>query len=149
MDQVFTESLGDTRFYLNLLGIFAAVAVFLAGMGIYGVMSYFVSRHTLEIGIRMALGAQTVDVFGWIGKLSCILIAAGAVLGAGLALLLTRLIATFLYGVTPSGPLTYAAVTGALVMVALFACFIPARRATRSTPSSPSATTNQMPSCPR
>jgi len=131
MDQIFTESLGDTRFYLNLLGIFAAIAVLLAAVGIYGVMSYFVSRHTHEIGIRIALGAQPADVFGWIGKLSCMLIAAGVVLGAGLALLLTRLIATFLYGVTPSDPLTYVAVTVALVMVALLACFIPARRATK------------------
>jgi len=134
VDQVFTESLGDTRFYLNLLGIFAAVAVFLAAMGIYGVMSYFVNRHTHEIGIRMALGAQPVDVFGWVGKLSCSLIAIGVGLGAALALLLTRLIATFLYGVTTYDPLTYALVAVALVMVALLACFAPARRATKVDP---------------
>jgi putative ABC transport system permease protein len=107
---------------------------FLAAIGIYGVMSYFVTRHTHEIGIRVALGAQQSEVFGWIGKLSCTLIAVGVVLGAAFALPLTRLISSFLFGVKPSDPLTYAAVAVGLVAVALLACHIPARRATKVDP---------------
>jgi len=134
MDDVLAESLGYTRFYMRLLGIFAAVAVFLAAMGIYGVMSHFVSRHTNEIGIRMALGAQQADVLAWVAKLGLTLISLGVVIGAGLALGLARLISAFLFGVKSSDPVTYATVALGLVGVAFLACYVPARRATKVDP---------------
>jgi putative ABC transport system permease protein len=134
MEAVLGASLGDWRFYMQLLGIFAGVAVLLAAVGIYGVMSYSVNARTHEIGIRMALGAQPFDVLGMVSKLGLKLTIIGVALGAGLALGLTRLISTFLYGVKPSDPLTYAAVALALTAVAFFACYIPARRATKVDP---------------
>lgn len=129
MEQVLAESIGDWRFYMQLLGIFAGVAVLLAAVGIYGVMSYSVNERTHEIGIRVALGAHPSDVLGMVARLGLKLTAIGVVIGAGLALGLTRLIATFLFGVKPNDPATYVSVAAALTVVALVACYIPARRA--------------------
>ena len=134
MDKVLTESLGDTRFYMNLLSVFAVVAIFLAGMGIYGVMSYFVSQHTHDIGIRMALGAHPSDILNWVAKLGLRLVSIGIVVGVGLALGLTRLLSAFLFGVTSTDPATYLAVALGLAAVAFLACYIPARRATKVDP---------------
>ena len=134
MEGVLSESIGDWRFYMNLLGIFAAVAILLAAVGIYGVMSYSVNERTHEIGIRMALGAHSSDVLGLVAKLGIKLTAIGLAIGIAMALALTRLISAFLYGVKPSDPLTYAAVALALAAVALLACYIPARRASRVDP---------------
>ncbi|MGA7221617.1 MAG: ABC transporter permease [Candidatus Acidiferrales bacterium] len=134
MDQVLNESLGDWRFYMQLLGIFATVAVLLAAVGIYGVMSYSVNERTHEIGIRMALGAQPSDVLRLVTKMGLKLTCIGVVVGAALALGLARLITTFLYGVKPSDPITYVLVALALAAVALLACYIPARRATKVDP---------------
>jgi putative ABC transport system permease protein len=119
---------------MRVLGIFAGMAVFLAVMGIYGVMSYFVNERTREIGIRMALGAQPVDVLSLVTKLGLKLALLGVVIGITLAIGLARVIANFLFGVTPTDPTTYAAVAAALIAVALLACFIPARRAARVDP---------------
>ena len=127
-------SLGDWRFYMQLLGIFASVAILLAAVGIYGVMSYSVNQRTHEIGIRMALGAQPYDVLALVAKWDCSCTCIGIVLGAGLALGLARLISTFLFGVKPSDPITYVAVALALAAVAFLACYIPARRATKVDP---------------
>jgi putative ABC transport system permease protein len=134
MQHVLYRSMGDARLYMQLLSIFAAVAIFLAGMGIYGVMSYFVSQHTHDIGVRMALGAHPADILKWVGKLGFQLISIGIVAGVVLALGLTRLISAILFGVKPSDPLTYLAVALGLAAVACLACYIPARRATKVDP---------------
>ena len=134
MDQVLAESMGHTRFYMNLFGIFAGIAVLLAVIGIYGVMSYFVSERTHEIGIRVALGAFPSDVIRLVGGLGLKLTLIGVAVGIGLAIGLTRLIAGFLVGVKPIDPVTYAVVAVALVSVALLACYIPARRASKVDP---------------
>jgi len=129
MDDVVAESMGDQRFYLKLLGLFAGMALLLAAIGIYGVMSYFVSERTREIGIRVALGAGRGDVLGLVATLSLKLVGLGVVIGLAMAYGLTRFIATFLYGVKAADPLTYAAVALALAGVAMLATYIPARRA--------------------
>jgi putative ABC transport system permease protein len=134
MEQVLGASLGDWRFYMQLLGIFAGVAILLAAVGIYGVMSYSVNERTHEIGIRMALGAQPWDVLGLVAKMGLKLTCIGVVAGAALALGLARLISSFLYGVKPSDPITYVSVALALAAVALLACYIPACRATKVDP---------------
>ena len=134
MEDVMVASVGDFRFYMELLGIFAGVAVLLAAVGIYGVMSYSVSERTHEIGIRMALGAHRGDVLGLIAKLWLKLTFIGVAIGVGLALGVARLISSFLFGVKPTDPLTYAAVAVGLGAVALLACYIPARRAIKVDP---------------
>ena len=134
MEAIMGASLGDWRFYMQLLGIFASVAILLAAVGIYGVMSYSVNERTHEIGIRMALGAQPHDVLALVAKMGLQLTCIGIVVGAGLALGLARLISTFLFGVKPSDPITYVAVALALAAVAFLACYIPARRATKVDP---------------
>jgi putative ABC transport system permease protein len=125
---------GEFRFGRNLLEIFAGIALLLAVIGIYGVMSYFVNARTHEIGVRVALGALPRDVLELIGGLGLKLSFIGVVLGAGLALALTRFISASLYGVKPTDPLTYAIVAVILVAVALLACFVPARRAIKVDP---------------
>ena len=134
MQQVLDRSMGNARLYMQLLSIFAAVAIFLAAMGIYGVMSYFVSQHTHDIGVRMALGAHPADILKWVGKVGFQLISIGIVAGVALALGLTRLISAILFGVKPSDPLTYMAVALGLAAVACLACYIPARRAAKVDP---------------
>jgi putative ABC transport system permease protein len=134
MEDVLAASLGDYRFYMELLGIFAGVAVLLAAVGIYGVMSYSVSERTHEIGIRMALGARQGDVLGLVAKLGLKLTSLGVAIGVALAFGVTRLISTFLFGVKPTDPLTYAAVALSLAAIALLACYIPARRAIKVDP---------------
>jgi putative ABC transport system permease protein len=134
MEDVLSASLGDYRFYMELLGIFAGVAVLLAAVGIYGVMSYSVSERTHEIGIRMALGARPGDVLGLVTKLGFKLTSMGVAIGVALAFGVTRLISTFLFGVKPTDPLTYAAVALSLAAIALLACYVPARRAMRVDP---------------
>jgi putative ABC transport system permease protein len=103
-------------------------------MGIYGVMSYYVSQRTREIGIRVALGAETTDVLALVIRLALKLSLVGIAAGSLLALGVSRLLIRFLYNVTPSDPLTYAAVAAILLAVALLAAFLPARRATKVDP---------------
>ena len=112
----------------------AAIAVLLAAVGIYGMMAYFVSERTREIGIRIALGAQRSNVLGMVAKLGLKLTLIGVVIGMALALGLTRLIAKLLFGVSATDPITFAAVAMVLAAVALLACHIPARRATKVDP---------------
>ena len=126
--------IGDYFFYRNMLGLFAGIALLLAVIGIYGVMSYFVNARTHEIGVRVALGALPRDVLELIGGLGLKLSMIGVVVGAALAFALTRLIAKFLYGVKPADPLTYAIVAITLTAVALLACLVPARRAIKVDP---------------
>ncbi len=134
MDQVVTDSTAQPRFYLVLLGAFAAVALTLAAVGIYGVMSYSISRRTHEIGIRMALGAKESDVLKLVTGQGMILALIGAAAGLVGALLLTRLMSSLLYGVKPTDPLTFIVVSIVLIVVALLASYIPARRATKVDP---------------
>lgn len=134
MDEILDESIGDNRFYMRVLGIFAGMAVLLALIGIYGVMSYFVNERTREFGIRVALGAQPSNVLALVAKTGLKLTFIGVAVGVVVALGLTRLIATFLYGVAPTDPLTFASVAAALAAVALLATYIPARRATKVDP---------------
>jgi putative ABC transport system permease protein len=134
MNQVLSRSLDDSRLYMRLLGIFAAIAALMAVTGVYGVMSYLVSKRTHEIGIRVALGAQGNDVLGLFVTMGLRLAILGVVVGIAVSLLLTRVIASFLFGVKPSDPPTYATVAAALIIVALLASYIPARRATKLDP---------------
>lgn len=122
------------RFRAVLLGIFAALALLLATVGIYGVLSQLVAQRTHEIGIRLALGAQHGDVLRLIVGEGIKLTATGIAIGIAGALALTRLLSSFLYGVSPSDPLTFLAVSMTLIVVALAACYVPARRATKVDP---------------
>jgi putative ABC transport system permease protein len=134
MDDLLSHSVSPRRFSAVLIGIFAAVALLLAAIGIYGVMSYVVGRRTHEIGIRMALGAQPADVRGLVIGRSVKLAAIGVAIGLAGALALTRLLSSLLFQVKPSDPLTFAGVALLLVAVALLACYVPARRAMRVDP---------------
>ena len=111
-----------------------SIALLLAAVGIYGSMSYFVTERTHEIGVRVALGAQRASILGLVTRLGLKLSAAGVVIGVALALLLTRVIAQFLFGVTATDPATFVEVGLGLLSIALLACYIPARRATRVDP---------------
>jgi putative ABC transport system permease protein len=125
---------GGTRSYAVLLGLFAGLALALSGVGIYGVMAYGVARRAHELGIRMALGAQRRDVLRLVARRGLALTLAGTGIGLAAAFALTRLMASILFGVTPTDGVTFAAVAVLLWAVALLACYIPARRATRVNP---------------
>ena len=134
MDEVVAKSLADRRFALVILAVFAGVALLLASIGIYGVMAYTFSQRTHEIGVRVALGAQRSDILRMALGEGMLLVAIG--LGAGLigATIVTRFLRSMLFSVTPTDPATFGAIAALLAAVALFACFIPARRATRVDP---------------
>jgi ABC-type lipoprotein release transport system permease subunit len=134
IQQIFSSSLDKRRFSLVIFSVFAAVALALAVMGVYGVMAYAVAERAKEIGVRMALGARAGDVLRLVMAQGGKLIAAGATLGAIGSLLLTRLLASLLYGVSPTDPATFAGVALLLVGVALLAALVPARRATKVDP---------------
>jgi putative ABC transport system permease protein len=110
------------------------LALVLASIGLYGVMSFAVSQRTRELGIRMALGARAVDVFRIVLRQGFGLIACGVVLGLAVSLAVTRLLASFLYGIRATDPITFAAIPIILAIVAGIACYIPARRATKVDP---------------
>lgn len=134
MDQILADSIARQRFSMMLLAIFAAVAMVLAGVGIYGVMSYSVAQRTREIGIRMALGAQTTAVLKLAVGYGMKLVIAGIIIGLIAAFALTRLMATLLFGVTATDPATFALISILFVFVAAIASYIPARRATKVDP---------------
>jgi putative ABC transport system permease protein len=134
MENVLAESVAQKRFSMLLLGIFAAVAMLLAAIGLYGVMSYGVSQRTHEIGIRMALGARGLDVLKMVVKQGMLLALIGTGLGLMGAFALTRVMSSMLFGVSATDPVTFIVVPFILAAVALLACFIPARRATRVDP---------------
>jgi predicted permease len=134
MEQILSDSVARRRLYVVLLGVFASVALLLAAAGIYGVVSYSVTQRTREIGIRVALGAERVDVLWLIVAQAAKLALTGELLGILLALAITRLMASLLFGTSAADPLTFAGVPIVLSTVALAACCIPARRAIRVDP---------------
>ena len=134
MDEYLARTLTSKRLLMMVLGVFALVALTLAAVGIYGVMSYAVAQRTSEIGIRMALGAHPRDVLGLVVGQGLLLTIAGLVLGLGAAWWLTRLLATLLFGVSTSDPATFAGVALLLGLVASIATWVPARRAARVDP---------------
>jgi predicted permease len=135
MDAIISDSVASHRFSMILLVVFATLALLLAGVGIYGVTSYVVGQREQEIGIRMALGAHPRDILYLILSRGGKLVGAGVAAGMAVALGLTRLMASLLYGVEATDPATFAGVAGLLTLVALAACYIPARRATRFDPA--------------
>src|SRR5208282_3839780 len=134
MSDVIPDSLASQRFAMVLLGAFAALALLLSSIGIYGVISYVVGQRSHEIGIRMALGAERANVFRMVLGQAGKMVLFGIGIGLAAALALTRLMASMLFGVRPSDPLTLAAVSLLLAAVSLLACYVPARRATRVDP---------------
>ena len=134
MNEVIAGTLADRRFSMILLDAFAVVALLLASLGLYGVISYLVGQRTHELGIRLALGAQRRDVLRLVLSHGMKMALGGVALGLVAALGLTRLLATMLYGVSTTDPVTFAVITLLLTTVALLACYIPARRATKVDP---------------
>lgn len=134
MDQRVYEASALRRFQTSVFGVFAAVALFLAAIGLYGVMAYSVKQRTPEIGIRLALGAQPSSVLKLIIRQGMTLTALGILIGVGVALALTRLLSSLLYGIAPTDPATFVIVSAVLLGISLLACYIPARRAMRVAP---------------
>jgi len=134
MSEFVARTTARTSFTLALLGIAAIVALILGLVGVYGVISYGVSLRTLELGMRMALGANAGRIRRLVLFQGLAIVAAGLVVGLGLALLVTRAMAGLLFGVRPTDPLTFALVAGLLMVVALAASYLPARRAARVAP---------------
>ena len=134
MNDIIARSVADRRFALELLGVFATVALLLAAVGIYGVMSYSFSQRTHEVGIRIALGAQRQDILRMALGEGMRIVVIGLALGIAGAAMMTRIFQSMLFGVGPADPITFISVSTILAGVALLACYIPARRATRVDP---------------
>jgi len=135
MDEIRAESVAPERLNLTLLSLFAGIALVLAIVGIYGVMSYSVTQRTHEIGIRMAIGARPLDVFKMIIGNGMKLALLGVAIGLAGAFILTRFMATMLFGVAPTDAMTFGGISVLLIAVALLACYLPGRRATKVEPT--------------
>ncbi len=134
MDEIIALSIADRRFSMILLGLFAALALILSAIGIYGVVSYLVGQRTREIGIRVALGAQYTDVLRIVLLEGAKMTAVGIAVGVAVSVALTRLLGNLLFGVSPTDPATLIAVSLILSAISLLACYIPARRASQLDP---------------
>jgi ABC-type antimicrobial peptide transport system permease subunit len=135
MRDVVSANVSQPRFYTLLLGIYAAIALLLAATGLYGVLSYAVSQRLREIGIRLALGASRPNIFRLVVGHAMTLVGIGTLLGLAGSWALTRLIAAQLYHTQPTDPVTFAAVAGLMIAVALAATYVPARRALQVDPA--------------
>jgi putative ABC transport system permease protein len=135
MEQRVSNSVAGPRFYAALLGLFSALALILAASGIYGVVSYSVSQRTAETGVRMALGARTGDISRMVLGEGLVLTLVGVGLGLAASFAATRVLSSLLFGVGTTDPTTFVGVALLLSLVALMACYIPARRAARVDPS--------------
>jgi putative ABC transport system permease protein len=134
MEQRLSQSFAGRRFHMILLGVFAGLALVLSLVGIYGVMSYAVAQRTREIGVRMALGAERLHVLRLVLGHGLVLTLIGVGLGLAGAFALTRFLASLLYGVGATDPVTFAIVPLLLIVVAILACYLPAQRATKVDP---------------
>jgi ABC-type antimicrobial peptide transport system permease subunit len=134
MNEIIDQSLGQRRLMMTLLGVFAAIALVLAMVGIYGAVAYTVEQRTGEIGVRMALGAQTADVLRLVVRQGMTPVVIGLVIGLAAALALGQLLTAQLYEVSANNPALLAATSATLAVVALLACLIPARRASLVNP---------------
>jgi ABC-type antimicrobial peptide transport system permease subunit len=134
MTRTVADSIENKRFAMALLAVFAMLALLLASIGIYGVLSYMVGQRTREIGVRMALGAQRLDVLRMVLRDGSRMTVIGIGIGVAAAIALTRLMADMLFGVKPLDPATFVCVPLVLALVALFACYMPARKAMKVDP---------------
>jgi putative ABC transport system permease protein len=134
LEEVISNSVSPQRFNLVLLGVLAAVALFLAAAGIYGVMTYSVSQRTHEIGIRMALGARRADVLKLVVREGMWLVSTGLVAGLLGALALTRVLSSLLFGISATDPVVFVGIALCLTAVSRVACYLPARRALKVDP---------------
>src|SRR6185295_7986084 len=134
MDDLLSETVAQPRLQAGLLSLFAGVALLLAAVGLYGVLAYSVTQRQREIGVRLALGAQKRDLLALVLGQGMRLTLLGVGIGVAAALALTRIIRSLLYGVTPTDPATFTGVTLILLLVALLACWVPARRAAKVDP---------------
>jgi putative ABC transport system permease protein len=134
MERLASDSIAPRRLTMLISGLFAALALVLAMIGLYGVISYSVAQRSHEFGIRMALGAAKGDILRLIITHGLTLAVAGVIVGMGGALALTRVLTSLLFGIAPNDPMTFGAVATLLICVALLACYIPARRATKVDP---------------
>ena len=135
MEDVLVRSVAERRFHLSLLGAFAAIALLLAAIGTYGVLAYQISERTAEFGVRLALGAPARSIIGAVLKQGMMPALAGVGIGLVVAAVLTRGMTSLLFGITPLDPMTYVVVVALLLMAALVACAVPARRAMRVDPA--------------
>jgi putative ABC transport system permease protein len=134
LEEMMAKSVSQRRFNMLLLAIFAGVALLMAAVGIYGVMSYSVGQRRHEIGLRMALGAQSADVLRLLLVQGMKLVVLGMAIGLAAAIALTRLLSSLLFDVRATDPATFAAIALVLAIVALLACYLPARRAAKVDP---------------
>ena len=134
LEQIVSDSIAQPRLNMLLMMLFGGLALLLSAVGIYGLLSYAVTQRTQEMGIRMALGANVTDVLKLVLKQGMLLAIAGEAIGLAGAFALTRLMSSLLFGVTPTDTSIFAGVVVVLTLVALIACYVPARRATKVDP---------------